>query len=136
MLDTNVLSAIMRAKPDPVVAAWIAARRADQLFTTTICQAEILAGIAVVPGGRRSSALAAAAEAIFAHDFGDRVLTFDAASAVAYAEIFAARRRAGRSAPTLDLMIAAIARARGAGVVTGNADDFAGCGIDVVDPWH
>ena len=136
MLDTNVLSAIMRAEPDPAVAAWVTARRADQLFTTTICRAEILAGIAVLPDGRRRAALAAAAAAIFAQDFADRVLAFDAAAAVAYAEIIAARRRAGRPAPTLDVMIAAIARAHGAGVVTGNVDDFAGCGVDIVDPWH
>ena len=118
VLDTTILSAIMSAQPSPTVAAWIAGQPENTLFTTTICQAEILAGLAVMPKGRRRVALETAAQAIFADDFNGRVLAFDAAAAAAYADIFAARQRAGRPTAPLDLMIAAIARANGAGVVT------------------
>ena len=132
VLDTNILSAMMSARPSPEVAAWIAGQPEDALFTTTICQAEILAGLAVMPGGRRRVALETAARAIFADDFNGRVLPFDAAAAAAYADIFAARRRAGR--PPLDLMIAAVARANGAGVVTRDIGGFEDCGVPLVDP--
>lgn len=103
VLDTNTLSAIMGARPSPEVAAWIAGQPEDALFTTTICQAEILAGVAVMPEGRRRVALETAAQAIFADDFKRRVLPFDAAAAAAYAEIFAAHRSAGRPTAPIDL---------------------------------
>jgi len=133
VLDTNILSAMMSARPSPEVALWIAGQPGDALFTTTICQAEILAGLAVMPEGRRRVALETAAQAIFADDFNGRVLPFDAA---AYADIFAARRRAGRPTAPLDLMIAAVARANGAGVVTRDIGGFEGCGVPLVDPWR
>jgi predicted nucleic acid-binding protein len=136
VLDTNVLSAIMSAQPSPEVAAWIALQPEDALFTTTICQAEILAGLAVMPGGRRRDALETAAQAIFADDFDGRVLPFDTAAAAAYADIFAVRRRAGRPTAPLDLMIAAVARANGAGVVTRDTSGFEDCGVPIVDPWQ
>jgi len=103
VLDTNILSAMMSARPSPEVAAWIAGQPEDALFTTTICQAEILAGLAVMPEGRRRVALETAARAIFADDFNGRVLPFDAAVAAAYADIFAARRSAGRPTAPLDV---------------------------------
>ena len=137
VLDTNVLSAIMSARPAAQVAAWIAAQREDLLFTTAICQAEIMAGLAIMPDGRRRSALQAACLAMFAEDFSGRVLPFDASAATAYADIFAARRQAGRAtAPPLDLMIAAIARAIGASVVTHDRGGFEACGVPVIDPWQ
>ena len=136
VLDTNILSAMMSARPAPEVAAWIAGEPEDVLFTTTICQAEILAGVAVMPEGRRRAALETAARAIFADDFNGRVLPFDAAAAAAYADIFAARRRAGRPTAPLDLMIAAVARASGAGVVTRNIGGFENCGVPLADPWQ
>ncbi len=136
VLDTNVLSAIMGARPAPEVAAWIAGQPDDALFTTTICQAEILSGLAVMPEGRRRSALETAARAIFTDDFGGRVLPFDTAAAEAYADIFAARRRAGRPAAPLDLMIAAVAHARGASVVTRDIGGLADCGVPIIDPWQ
>jgi predicted nucleic acid-binding protein len=136
LLDTNVLSAMMRAQPATPVAAWISGQPIEALFTATPCQAEILAGIAILPEGRRRADLAAAAFAMFADDFDGRILPFDSDAARAYADLFAARRRAGRPAATLDLMIAAIARARGASVVTRNVVDFAGCDVTVIDPWQ
>lgn len=135
VLDTNVLSAMMGTMPAPAVEAWISTRPVELLFTAAICKAEILAGIAILPDGRRRSDLEAVAEAMFTDDFQDRVLPFDTDAALAYAEIFAARRRAGRPMATADLIIAAIARTQGASVVTRNVRDFEGCGLGLVDPW-
>lgn len=135
LLDTNILSAIMGSQAVPEVADWIAAQPPTLLFTASVCQAEILSGLAIMPEGRRRDALAAAAQAMFAEDFEGRVLPFDAAAAVAYAEIFAARRRAGRAAAVVDLMIAAVARVAGASVVTRDTGGFTGCGVTLVNPW-
>ena len=136
LLDTNVLSAMMSGAPDGPVAAWMERQPASALFTTAISQAETMSGIAIVAAGRRRAGLDAAARAMFTMDFEGRVLPFDAAAADAYAEIFAARRLMGRPSATLDLMVAAIARCWNAGVVTRNVDDFAGCGVEVINPWN
>ena len=136
LLDTNVLSAVMGSRPVPEVAAWVAAQPEEQLFTTSVCQAEILAGVAVMPDGRRRRGLEAAAKAIFASAFDGRILPFDETSAEFYAEIFATRRRAGKPTATTDLMIAAIARAQGADMVTRNTADFEGCGLTLINPWE
>ncbi len=135
LLDTNVLSAIMSAHPPAEVAAWMSAQPTDLLVTAAVCQAEILSGLAIMPDGRRRSALEAAARAMFRDDFQNRILPFDKAPAEAYAEIFATRRRAGRPSATIDLMIAAIARVHRAGVVTRNTADFDGCNLTVINPW-
>ena len=136
ILDTNVLSAIMADRPSPEVAIWIARQPDDELFTTVISKAEILSGLAIMPAGRRRSALETAAQAIFSNDFDGRVLTFGAAAASAYAGIFAVRRRAGRPAAPLDSMIAAIAVANNASVVTRDVLGFEGCGVEVINPWQ
>jgi len=135
VLDTNILSAMMRPVRVPQVAAWVAARPDERLFTTTVSEAEILSGIAILPQGRHRLALESAARTIFMADFEGRVLPFDMEAATAYADIFAARRRAGRPTAPLDLMIASIARSRAASVVTRDSSDFAGCGVPVIDPW-
>lgn len=135
LLDTNVLSALMRGTPAPEVAAFVSREPAERLFTAAVCQAEILAGLAVMPEGRRRLALEAAARAMFQEDFDGRVLPFDRGAAVAYAEIFAGRRRLGRPGPMADLIIASIARSQGFSVVTRNVADFSDCGVAVVDPW-
>jgi predicted nucleic acid-binding protein len=135
VLDTNVVSALMKPEPDVPVASWIAGQPAGALFTTTVCQAEILAGITILPDGRRRQALAAAAAAMFSEDFAGRLLPFDTDAAAAYADLFAARRGAGLAPAAMDLMIAAIARSRGASVVTRDTGGFAGCGVTLVDPW-
>jgi toxin FitB len=135
ILDTNVLSAVMVSSPEPAVAGWMAAQPPELLFTASVCQAEILAGIAVLPEGRRRAGLEEAARAMFRDDFAGRVLPFDTRAAVTYADLFAARRRAGRPAAMADLIIAAIARARGASVVTRDTGGFEGCGLTLIDPW-
>lgn len=136
LLDTNVLSAMMSPEPPAAVAAWVSGQPAEQLFTAAPCQAEILAGIAILPQGRRRADLEAATLAMFTDDFEGRVLPFDSTAAPAYAELFAIRRRAGRPTAAVDLMIAAIARTHGAAVAARNLGDFAGCGVAVLDPWE
>ena len=135
VLDTNVLSAVMGSRPVPEVAAWMSAQPEEQLFTTSVCKAEILAGVAIMPEGRRRSRFAVAATAIFDSAFARRVLPFDDEAAAFYAEIFAARKLTGRPSGTADLMIAAIARVHGAAMVTRNTADLQYCGLSLIDPW-
>jgi len=135
LLDTNILSAVMGTRPAPEVASWMTRQPIDLLFTAAVCQAEIISGIAVLPEGRRREALEMAALSMFREDFAGRILPFDSDAAVIYGELFALRRRAGRPATTADLMIAAIARARGTSIVTRNTGDFEGCGLALINPW-
>ena len=135
ILDTNVLSTVIAAQPAPPVAAWMLAQPSKLLFTASVCQAEILAGIAVMPHGRRRETLDTAARTMFENDFADRVLPFDQEAAIAYGDLFAARSRVGCPPSTADLMIASIARAKGARVVTRDVRDFEHCGLTVIDPW-
>jgi len=135
MLDTNMLSEIMRAEPDRKIADWMVRQPSDELFTAAVCQAEILSGLAIMPNGRRRTDLEEAARAMFADEFSGRILPFDMAAASAYAEVFAARRKAGRPGGTIDLMLAAIARVHGASIVTRNVAGFEGVGVAIVNPW-
>src|SRR3954454_24191097 len=100
LLDTNVLSEMMGTRPALQVANSMAQHSPELLFTTAVCQAEILSGIAVLPRGRRRNGLEAAALAMFREDFAGRILPFESDAAEIYAEIFAGRRSAGRPAAT------------------------------------
>jgi toxin FitB len=135
LLDTNILSEALRAAPEPRVLDWIGRQAASSLFVTTVTQAEILYGIAILDKGRRRDELAAAALLMFAEDFSGRLLAFDGDAATAFAEIAAARRGMGRPISQFDAQIAAIARSRGAILATRNSRDFEHCGIEIVDPW-
>jgi predicted nucleic acid-binding protein len=135
LLDTNVLSELMRPEPTDLVVRWISERPAGSLYTTSITQAEILHGILLLPAGRRRVRLQAAAEAMFAEDFMGRVLGFGPEAALPYARIAAERRRVGRPISHFDAQIAAIARSAGASVATRNLPDFEGCGVPVLNPW-
>lgn len=135
ILDTNVLSELMRPTPEGRVLDWIAAQPATSLFTTTITQAEILYGLALLPAGRRKSRLERAADGTFQEDLGGRVLAFDGVAARMYAAVAAERRGAGRPISHFDGQIAAICRSRGAALATRNVTDFIGCGIELMDPW-
>jgi len=136
VLDTNILSVMMRSPLVPEVAAWVAAQPEELLYTTAVSQAEVLAGIEILPDGRRRTVLERAARAMFADDFDGRILAFDSDAAAAYADIFAARKRGGRPAAPHDLMIAAIARANGASMVTRDISGFEGCGLTLINPWE
>jgi len=135
VVDTNVLSALMRPKPDPGIASWTAARATSSMHLTAISEAELRFVLAIMPPGRKRDGLAEGLERMLRTGFGNRVLPFDSAAASAYAEIAAARRAMGRPMPEADCQIAAIARSRGMAVVTRNVRDFADAGIDVIDPW-
>ncbi len=135
VLDTNVVSELMKPAPDEAVRAWAAAQPATSLYTTSVAQAEILHGIALLPAGKRRDALEAAADALFREDFGGRTLAFGSDAAQHYARIAAARRRAGRPISQFDAQIAAIARSNGAAIATRDTAGYEGCGVKVVDPW-
>lgn len=136
VLDTNVLSETLRPTPSAGVMAWLRSEPAAALFTTTITEAELLYGVALLPPGRRRQLLTAVVEQIFAEDLAGRILPFDSAAARDYADIAAARRRSGRPISEADAQIAAITRSRGAALATRNARDFAGCELRVIDPWR
>lgn len=136
LLDTNVLSELMRSTPAKPVVDWVAGQTLEDLFTAAPCQAEILAGIAILPRGRRRNELATIAEGMFADDFADRILPFDTEAADSYVELFAVRKQTGHPTALIDLMIAAIALSQGASLATRNTADFSGCGVAVINPWQ
>ena len=137
VLDTNVLSELMRPQPNPAVVAWVAAQPASTLYTTAINQTEILYGIAIQPDGKRRADLAAAAHAIFAEDFAGRVLPYGPTAAMRYAQIVAARRQAGRPIEAFDALIAATALAAGAGIATRDVRGFEGCELStLINPFE
>ena len=135
ILDTNVASELMLPTPAAAVAAWIAARNAEDMFLTAISEAELLYGVAIVPAGRRRNELQAAMTRWLNVGFGERILPFDSAAARHYAEIASRRRRQGRPIHGADCQIAAISRSRGAVLVTRNTRYFEATGVGVVDPW-
>lgn len=136
LLDTNVLSELMRRAPAEPVVKWVAGQPAPNLYTTSITQAEILHGIHLLPAGKRRTSLEGAAEEMFREEFGDRILPFGTDAAEPYARIAAERRRAGRPISHFDAQIAAIARCNRAAIATRNAADFDLCGVKVVNPWE
>lgn len=134
ILDTNVLSELMRPEPSVKVTAWVAQQSATELFTTSITEGEIFYGIELLAKGKRREKLLDAADAMFREDMGGRVLGFDSEAARTFARI-AAHRGTGRPITHADAQIAAIAQVRRARIATRNITDFEGCGIDLVDPW-
>jgi len=135
VLDTNVVSELMRPAPAAAVVAWIGRQSRQQFCTTSLTEAELRYGVALLPHGRRRDAVARGVDALFRADFRDRVLPFDSAAAGRYAEIAQTRREVGRPISQFDAQIAAVARTHGATLATRNVADFEGCGVDVVDPW-
>ena len=135
VLDTNIISELMRPEPHPKVLAWVTAQPRTLLFTTRINQAELLYGIAALPEGRRRGALASAAQAMFDEDLAGRILPFGATAAARYADIVVARRRAGKPIEGFDALIAATALAAGASIATRDTTGFSDCGLALIDPW-
>lgn len=135
ILDTNVVSELMRPTPDPVIEPWFAEHATSSLFLTAVSEAELRFGLAVMPIGKRREGLASALRRVLETGFANRILPFDSSAARAYAEIAAARRRVGRPIPVADCQIAAIARSRDMAVATRNVRDFEDAGIEISDPW-
>lgn len=134
VLDTNVVSELMRATPSPAVLTWLADQPRAEVTTTAITVAEVRYGIARLPAGRRRNDLLTAAADVFG-EFAAQVLAFDAAAALAYADLVADCERHGHQLNAFDAQIAAICRVRSARLATRSVKDFKGTGADVVDPW-
>ena len=137
VLDTNVISEVMRKVPAPEVMRWMAHHPGQGMSTTTVCEAEILFGLPTMADGRRRQGVLDVASTVFSVDFRDRVLPFDRRAAKAYADVRSDVRRhgLGESGKDAHFQVAAMAKSRGAAVVTRNVNDFDGSGVDVVNPW-
>lgn len=135
IVDTNVVSELMRKAPAQAVRAWVRSHDARELFTTSITLAEIRHGIERLPdGGRKDLLRATAADVFFA--FANQVLPFDARAALRYATLVAHRDRAGLPIDGFDAQIAAICRACDAALATRNLKDFQHTGVELINPWH
>ena len=135
ILDTNVVSELMRPVPEPSLISWIADRAVSSMFLTSVCEAELRFGLAVMPSGRRRDNLAESLERMLLAGFADRVLPFDSDAARAYAEIASARRAVGHPISQFDGQIAAIALTHGMVLATRNVRDFRSIGLVLVNPW-
>ncbi len=135
VLDTNVVSELMRKAPEPRVVSWVDRFSVSDVLVTAVTAAELKYGVARLPKGRRKRELQAKIEGLLTEDFEDQILPFDAPAATHYAEIVASRERAGRPISMADAQIAAICRNWSAGLATRNVDDFVDAGVDAVNPW-
>ena len=135
ILDTNVISALMREAPDPRVKAWISRQKSIYLGSTTVTIAEIQRGLARLLVGKRRSQLTASFANFVAEAFSGRIYTFDEDAAWLYGDIAAKCESEGINTDAVDLMIAAIAKIHNAAIATRNTKDFVGCGIEIINPW-
>lgn len=135
VLDTNVLSELMKPSPSKAVQRWVMAQSVSNLFTTTITQAELLYGIHILPQGARKQRLKAAVTELLEEYFAGKILPFGQTAAERFATISAHRRSVGNPISQLDAQIAAICSAYQASIATRNVKDFVDCQIDVIDPW-
>jgi hypothetical protein len=136
VLDTNVLSALMRTNPEIVVVAWLDRQPADSVWLTSITVFEARFGLALLPKGRRRSGLERAFDRVLTEDLSNRILALDEMAAATAAQLAAERQRSGRPVDLRDTLIAGIAQSRRATIATRNARHFEGLDVPVVDPWH
>ena len=135
LLDTNVLSELLRAIPNPTVLAWMSAQPAHSLGVSVVTQAEMMLGARLLPLGRRRHTLEQALRAMFSDDFAERIVPFDTSAVSHYVEIVTIRRRAGRPISQFDAQIAASALSQGMSLATRNVSDFDGCGVALINPF-
>jgi predicted nucleic acid-binding protein len=135
ILDTNVLSAMMRASSEPAVVRWLDGQPPESIWTTSVSVFEVRLGLSILARGRRRNLLEAAFSSAIDEDLGGRVLNFDRPAAEAAASIAAAQRRTGRPIDFRDIEIAGVALARKATLATRNTRHFEGTGVALVDPW-
>lgn len=136
VLDTNVLSELMRRHPDGDVLAWLDALPTNETYTTGVTAAELLYGVGRLPDGHRKAGLLAAVHGLLDDDFRGRVEAFDAVAADHYGSIVSHRDVIGRPISVADGQIAAICRKREAALATRHVTDFVHTGLELVDPWH
>ena len=135
ILDTNVLSALMRSDPDPPVLTWLNLQAPQSVWITSITLFESRLGLALLPAGRRRKALESAFDRLLEEDLENRVLAFDSEAALQAAGLAAARQRAGRPVDIRDTQIGGIAQARRATLATRNVRHFEGLTVPVLNPW-
>jgi len=135
VLDTNVVSELMRSAPDELVVEWVDRQPAEEVHLTAISVAELLYGVGRLPEGQRKAKLARSIEAMLSDDFDHRILAFDETAAAHYADIVVHRERIGRPISSADAQIAATCRSHGAVLATRNSGDFTETGIKISDPW-
>lgn len=136
ILDTNVISELMKTAPASQVSDWFARVDGNDLYTSTISEAEIRSGLVAMPRGRRRDELLDYTDVMFETVFRDQVISFDRAAAYEYGIVQAKRRAVGRPVAMADAMIAAIAIAQGFDVATRNVRDFEETGASVVNPFE
>ncbi|MGV0742889.1 PIN domain-containing protein [Mycolicibacterium sp. XJ870] len=135
VLDTNVVSELMRPAPEPGVSRWVDCLDVSDIMLTAVTAAELMYGVARLPNGRRRRDLREMVDGLLAEDFRDRILPFDALAATHYADIVADRERSGLQISMADGQIAAICRNWNAGLATRNVNDFVDTGVELVNPW-
>lgn len=135
VVDTNVISELMRPSPAPAVANWVRKHSQQELYTTSVTLAEVRYGIERLDAGRRKESFRSAAEEIFTA-FDEYVLSFDRTAAIQYATIVSGRERAGLPIDGFDAQIAAICYTHRATLATRNVKDFQATGIEITDPWQ
>ena len=136
LLDTNVISEPQRREPNARVLDWIDAQALETLYLSAITVAELRAGIALMPAGKRRDSLHGNLEKRLLPMFANRVLSFDMACTKAYAELLAKCRAAGLAVETADAFIAAVALANGFAVATRNTSPFEAAGVNAINPWQ
>ena len=135
LLDTNVISEQMAARPSQEVAAWFTGLANQQLFLSSVTEAELRRGVAIMPEGKLKLGKFALLADILENKFANDILPFDSSAAAHYAEIFARHKTLGRPISVFDNMIAAIAKANNCKLATRNVADFAPTGVATLNPW-
>ena len=135
ILDTNVISELMKEAPNPHVTQWINRQKAHELALTVIAIAEIMRGLSRLPKGKRRQRLEFNFRAFVRDAFAGRTLPFDEQAALVYGELSASREKAGLAIDPVDLMILSIAETHQASIATRNVRDFEGCDVPLINPW-
>jgi len=136
ILDTNILSELMRIHPEEHVLEWVDTLHRSDTGITAVSVAEILYGIGALPGGKKKRRLFEAAKTVFDEYFFDRIFAFDHLAAVEYADIVCQQERLGTPISMADAQIAGICRVNSAGFATRNIKDFENTGLVLINPWQ
>jgi toxin FitB len=135
IVDTNVISECLKPAPNLAIVNWLDMQPSESLFLTTVNQAELLAGVAIMPAGIRKNALSHSMQALLRRIFAQRILSFDQAAAVQFAGVTRRTQASGNCVAMADAMIAAIALAGNFAVATRDVAPFIAAGVAVINPW-